>query len=1400
MLLHATKAHAEADGIVRCVVEEWVQATRRHRYLLEYVLSALDQRPSTFLGKWLLGHFPSNAGAFLTRTWQPLLDELSDDLCTLTDGDTDAESLDDLRQRADHIKAASPVLEVLSITTFPESGPAPYTRGYSNSPEDMLLEVAGDDDDDDDDNKSLGVNVVPKPKSQRENKQKRGKRPHQKAIDQGPNLTASELAAFRELGVSVPQNRKEADALSRGVLEELKQSLTWYLEIVRFPQTRDALLGAINEALLNPHQPESTANTDARMVPSEFTRTDIANKPETPVPYPMMQPMKAALYLDSVKVFGEWRILVSSGAVKKLRETRVEDWETFRVIAKKIKELSTGNFTEDNQKRLNDPDIEIPIYKAETTRGPCLVYQIDCVPEFCTDGEHQVIKVFEICTHAQPDRWFWNLAGSQLAKKGGREYIDRCTYRVKPMTKGGHKYMPPSFSAPEAIVTSLVHELPNIEEKVLGKLHEILVLEKFVAFSQALLNSILANRDVVHPFAVSSQEQEIIEHPYSCYVIGRSGTGKTTTMLLKILGLERMWHLHKESMSRPRQVFVTQSRVLATKVEENLRNMLNSLAVGAQPAKELEKLSAICAGYDHDLVDIDDEENWRGDLPKRFSELGDEHFPLIITYDKLCKLLEADFNSELQDTIPRLVDEKQTRSSKHMLSKRNSLVSYHVFLGSYWSHFPQSLTKGLDPALVFSEFLGIIKGSEQTVLNERSSLDLTTYENLTGWSQSTFARHRRRIYSLFEAYTKRRVQLGQYDATDRMQHLLAALQKQKDDFKKFHYLYVDEVQDNLLIDVLLLRMLCSNSDGLFFAGDMAQIISVRSAFKFNDLKAFMYRVEERSRAAANRVALASAMQPRSFQLLVNYRSHGGIVKCASSIIRIITELWPYAIDVLEEEHGVIDGLKPIFFHKSEDDTVHYEQFLFGDSRAPIEFGAQQCILVRDDAARDKLRTRAGDVGLIMTIPESKGLEFNDVLLYNFFEDSTVDAARWRVILNAVDPYALHNVAVPCFDEIKHAGVCMELKFLYVAVTRARKKLWVVDCSERREPMRLLWTSRNLVQIRAPSTVERLANSSTAEEWATTAKELFSNKRYMQATYAYERANMHREASVSRAYHLRDTARTTPSENQKPTNLREEAFAEAARAFTSCAKKATKDSEKLAYFKVAGSCFGEADDDASAAKAYRHAQEFTLAAQHFRYAGLFDDAVSVIQDPNARVLPAVAEKIVNVAKIHYFEMDELDKAAQLFDSEEDKLEFVEDFGFDTARAQLLESSSRVIEAAELHLIEGRPLDAIRLLTSDPDNRGALTRAATCLVQNLWSSSPFGAFSVTKEPGQMLSQFLSLSAGLNMSVIDEQQADELSMFHAFANSDKARLQQLAHKRLSPPTFVRLAKLLGLCSTPS
>ena len=83
-------------------------------------------------------------------------------------------------------------------------------------------------------------------------------------------------------------------------------------------------------------------------------------------------------------------------------------------------------------------------------------------------------------------------------------------------------------------------------------------------------------------------------------------------------------------------------------------------------------------------------------------------------------------------------------------------------------------------------------------------------------------------------------------------------------------------------------------------------------------------MQQRREQVANQNYLHLPQEPpRTFQLAINYRSHGGIVHCAHSVIELITRFWPYAIDVLAREQGVVDGLKPVFFSGWDKDTVRY---------------------------------------------------------------------------------------------------------------------------------------------------------------------------------------------------------------------------------------------------------------------------------------------------------------------------------------------------------------------------------------------------------------------------------------------------------------------------------------------
>lgn len=89
--------------------------------------------------------------------------------------------------------------------------------------------------------------------------------------------------------------------------------------------------------------------------------------------------------------------------------------------------------------------------------------------------------------------------------------------------------------------------------------------------------------------------------------------------------------------------------------------------------------------------------------------------------------------------------------------------------------------------------------------------------------------------------------------------------------------------------------------------------------------------------------------------------------------------------------------------------------------------------------------------------------------------------------------------------------------------------------------------------------------------------------------------------------------------------------------------------------------------------------------------------------------------------------------------------MEDYGFDFARADLLEKAGKLVDAAELHLAEGRTIKAINLLLKDDKDERALPRAASYVLEGLWKCLSFGIKpNVSRDmPDSTLDPLLSLA---------------------------------------------------------
>lgn len=342
--------------------------------------------------------------------------------------------------------------------------------------------------------------------------------------------------------------------------------------------------------------------------------------------------------------------------------------------------------------------------------------------------------------------------------------------------------------------------------------------------------------------------------------------------------------------------------------------------------------------------------------------------------------------------------------------------------------------------------------------------------------------------------------------------------KKKNDIAAVDYVYVDEVQDLTQVQIALFRFICKNNEGFVFGGDTAQTIASGVGFRFQDVQDLFYSYYLES---------SKDQMPSVWCLTQNYRTHSGILRLSGSVLDLMFQMFPLAVDKVASEKGAIfNGNLPVFIIKKYEDSII--KIMSADAKINcIEMGAEQCIIVRNNETKKKLRDELPSA-LILTVFESKGMEFEDVLVYNFFSDSLF--SRWRLVLQEQNAENYHG-----FDARRDYALCTELKGfvstkieLYVAITRAKFRLFIIDDSNILNPMIDLWKSMSHIVF---ATNAHFAKASTPESWNQRGLEFSDLGQFGDARFCFIKADNPTEIARCQAYLDLDIAEVNFSEGK-----------------------------------------------------------------------------------------------------------------------------------------------------------------------------------------------------------------------------------------------------------------------------
>ncbi|KAI8552028.1 hypothetical protein RHMOL_Rhmol06G0232800 [Rhododendron molle] len=923
-----------------------------------------------------------------------------------------------------------------------------------------------------------------------------------------------------------------------------------------------------------------------------------------------------------------------------------------------------------------------------------------------------------------------------------------------------------------------------------SKVSESLSLMKFYSLSSGMVNHLLSDDtggELDLPFEVSDEELEIIRFQKSTFILGRSGTGKTTVLTTKLFQKEQQHHFASKGLcgagtntnietsqkndvgeciletkgSVLRQLFVTVSPKLCYAIKQNVTN-LKRFACGGNFSGE------------NRSIDVGDPAHFK-DIPDSFVDISPSKYPLVITFHKFLMMLDGTMgNSYFERFLGAWGYSKcRTIGSRSVALEtflRIKEVNYERFFSFYWPRFNCQLTKKLDPSKVFTEIMSHIKGGLGVGKTHEGKIRQEDYVILSEGRVSTLSRERReRIYSIFQDYERMKKDIGDFDSADFVNDLHYRLRNERFEGDKMDFVYVDEVQDLSVRQIALFKYICRNvEEGFVFAGDTAQTIARGIDFRFEDIRNLFYRefiLESRGDGSSERKD--KGLLSKVLNLKKNFRTHDGVLRLAQSVIDLLYRFFHHAVDILEPETTLLHGEAPILLESGNDENAIIT--IFGKSGNGngngdiVGFGAEQVILVRDDSARQDISEHVGKQALVLTVVECKGLEFQDVLLYNFFGSSPLKN-EWRVIYEFMKEQDLLDpgTSFSSFNEARHNVLCSELKQLYVAITRTRQRLWICENMEDlSKPMFDYWKKKGLVQVKQldDSLAQEMQVASSPQEWkergikvwlippnVTAATNLFYENNYAVAKTCFERAKdrlWEKRASAACCRASADHMRGSNPEGAR------NALREAADMYDSIG-----DAESAAQ------CFYELGEYERAGRIYEKCGESELkkAGECFSMAGCHKKAAEVY------------------ARGKYFsECLSACTKGKLLDM---GLEYIQFWKEHTPRDNVMSKTSSEIDRIEQQFLEScakhsyelkdnkSMVKFVRSFNSMASRRNFLKRVG-CLDELLMVEEEFGNFSEAAEIAKMRGDTL-LEADLRAKAGRFNEASMLILWHVFTKS--------------------------------
>lgn len=349
----------------------------------------------------------------------------------------------------------------------------------------------------------------------------------------------------------------------------------------------------------------------------------------------------------------------------------------------------------------------------------------------------------------------------------------------------------------------------------------------------------------------------------------------------------------------------------------------------------------------------------------------------------------------------------------------------------------------------------------------KGNYDILSLKDYINYNKSHYTdKEKNIVYKIFIEYEGWLKRNNYYDTNDLAR---LALQNPNSD-GVFEYIILDEVQEITHIQSMLINKLIGNINNIMLLGDLNQNINIEKL----DLKFIKESIFKKG----------SYLKEQFINK--NYRNVSETVNWLNKLIEIKNSAFSSMGKMFEEpETSVRNGDKPRIIYNLENESDFFRK---------IDNDTDSIVIVCEEEDKEILKLKGYPMGRIFSIEEVRGLEYNNIYCYNLMY-------KFREIWEQVLMKKSKS------EEIYKVYFNM----LYIAATRSKKTICFIEKDSTKIAERLdgLW---NKIYHDA-SLLNEIREVEDINKWIKEARALEKSEKYYQASKAYKKANMLKEAEL-----------------------------------------------------------------------------------------------------------------------------------------------------------------------------------------------------------------------------------------------------------------------------------------------